>query len=121
MAFPKRYTFGLIVLALLVAAVPLLIYYQNTRAQAWSLTSPPGLGDVATRMAELGGKEQFEDEIQLGLGSRTGRPSDYFIYQMVAQAYAIREYCACSRLYSRALIDRRSRGSNAFVRPMHFL
>lgn len=92
MAFPKRYTFGLIVLALLVAAVPLLIHYQDTRAQAWSLTSPPGLGDVATQMAELGERAQFEEEIQLGLRSRTGRPSDYFIYQMVAQAYAIREY-----------------------------
>jgi tetratricopeptide (TPR) repeat protein len=43
-------------------------------------------------MAELGQREQFEDEIQLGLRSLTGRPSDYFIYQMVAQAYAIREY-----------------------------
>jgi hypothetical protein len=43
-------------------------------------------------MTELEQKEQFEDAIQMGLRSRTGRPSDYFIYQMVAQAYAIREY-----------------------------
>lgn len=92
MTFLRRHTLGLIVLAVLVVAGALLIRYQNTRVQAWSLTSPPGFGDVAFQMTELEQKEQFEDAIQLGLRSRTGRPSDYFIYQMVAQAYAIREY-----------------------------
>jgi tetratricopeptide (TPR) repeat protein len=43
-------------------------------------------------MTELEQKEQFEDAIQLGLRSRTGQASDYFIYQMVARAYATREY-----------------------------
>jgi hypothetical protein len=62
------------------------------RGQAWSLTSPLGVGDVAFQMSELEQKDQFEDEIQLGLRSRTGGSSDYFIYQMVARAYATREY-----------------------------
>jgi len=94
MTFFRRHTLGLIALAVLVLVVAgaLLIRYQNMRAQAWSLITPPGLGDVASQMAELEQREQFEDEIQLGLRSRTGRASDYFIYQMVAQAYAIREY-----------------------------
>jgi hypothetical protein len=43
-------------------------------------------------MSELEQKDQFEDEIQLGLRSRTGGSSDDFIYQMVARAYATREY-----------------------------
>ena len=92
MAFLRRHTLGLIVLAVLVVAGALLIRYQNMRAPAWSLTPPPGFGDVGFQMFELEQKEQFEDAIQLGLRSRTGRPSDHFIYQMVAQAYAIREY-----------------------------
>jgi tetratricopeptide (TPR) repeat protein len=94
MTFLRRHTLGLIALAVLVLVVAdvLLIHYQNMRTQAWSLITPPGLEDIASQMAELGEREQFDDEIQLGMRSLTGRPSDYFIYQMVAQAYAIREY-----------------------------
>jgi hypothetical protein len=92
MTFLRRHILGLIALAVLVlAAGALLVRYQNMRGQAWSLTSPLGVGDVAFQMSELEQKDQFEDEIQLGLRSRTGGSSDYFIYQMV-RAYATREY-----------------------------
>jgi len=93
MTFHRRHILGLIVLAVLVlAAGALLIRYQNTRAQAWSLTSPPGAGDVAFQMYELEQKDQFDDEIRVGLRSLKGGPSDYFIYQMIARSYATREY-----------------------------
>jgi tetratricopeptide (TPR) repeat protein len=93
MTFLRRHILGLIALAALVlAAGALPVRYRNMRAQAWSLTSPPGVGDVAFQMSELEQKDQLEDEIQLGLRSRTGGSSDYFIYQMVARAYATREY-----------------------------
>lgn len=60
--------------------------------EAWALTTPPGYGDVATRMMELEAKQQFDDAIQLGLGSLKGQAGDYFVYQLVAQAYGILEY-----------------------------
>jgi tetratricopeptide (TPR) repeat protein len=93
MTFLRRHILGLIALAvLLLAAGALLVRYQNMRTEPWSLTSPPEFATVGGQMIELELKEQFEDEIQLGLRSRTGGSSDYFIYQMVAQAYAAREH-----------------------------
>ncbi len=93
MTFLRRHILSLIALAvLLFAAGALLIRYQNMRTEPWSLTSPPEFANVAGQMIEFEQKDQYEDEIQLGLRSRTGGASDYFIYQMVARAYATREY-----------------------------
>jgi len=43
-------------------------------------------------MLDLEAKGHFDDAIQAGLQSVKGRASDYFIYQMIAQAYAYRAY-----------------------------
>jgi tetratricopeptide (TPR) repeat protein len=83
---------GLAIAAVFAFAAALLIHQQKTSARPWSLVVPPEYVGVASRMAELEQKQQFDDEIQLGLHSLRSQPSDYFIYHMVAQAYATREY-----------------------------
>lgn len=78
---------GIAVVALVVIAVE---HYRDTMEMPWSLIAQTQQVAVATRMAELRDKGQFEDAIDLGLHSTTGRPDDDFIYHMVATMYFIR-------------------------------
>lgn len=78
--------------AAVLAVAGVLLHLRRTRLDAWSLVSPPGYGEAAGRMDELEAKGHFDDAVQAGLQSVKGRASDYFIYQMIAQAYTYRAY-----------------------------
>jgi tetratricopeptide (TPR) repeat protein len=81
-----------LVAVVLMSAVAFYIYRLQTSIPAWSLVWPSEYVDVVTQMKELEEKGLFEDEIQLGLRSVRQQPSDSFLYQIIAQAYAYREY-----------------------------
>lgn len=65
-------------------------HYYNTMDVAWSIVAPPQEIDLATKMAELRRSDHFDEAIDLGLHSITGRAGDDFIYQMIATTYFIR-------------------------------
>jgi tetratricopeptide (TPR) repeat protein len=81
-------------MVMLVTAGTLFVIHQRkwSDEQAWAMVVPSEYVNSMTQVRELEEKGQFDDAVRLALHSIGGRPSDAFIYQMVAQDYAYREY-----------------------------
>lgn len=73
-----------------VLSIVAVNWYRETMEMPWSLIAPNHQVVVATRMAELGKKGQYDEAIDVGVHSTNGRPEDAFIYQMVAETYFVR-------------------------------
>ena len=65
-------------------------HHYDTMEVPWSLIWPRQEVQLATKMAQLGNSGRFDEAIDLGLRSVTGREGDDSIYQMIATTYFIR-------------------------------
>ena len=90
MTEPKRLL--LILLGGLLAALALvgIKHHYDTMEMPWSLIWPRQDIQLATKMAQLRNAGRFDEAIDLGLRSVTGREGDDSIYQLIADTYFIR-------------------------------
>src|SRR5690348_14117655 len=78
---------GLLLAGLVLGGIKLRHYRMD---MARAIMAPPQEIELATKMAELGRSDHFDEAIDLGLHSITGRAGDDFIYQMIATTYFTR-------------------------------
>jgi len=91
MTEPKRLLLILLGGLLLVALALIGIkHHYDTMEMPWSLIWPTQDIQLATKMAQLRNAGRFDEAIDLGLRSVTGREGDDSIYQLIADTYFIR-------------------------------
>ncbi len=91
MSEPKRRLLVLLS-GLILAAIALvgIKHHYDTMEMPWALIWPRQEIQLATKMAQLRNSGRFDEAIDLGLRSVTGREGDDSIYQIIATTYFIR-------------------------------